>query len=272
MATVASLVAQGVSPGRLLVVDNSEDRQQLEALKRSLHHIARLTAVQNRGYGHAANVGIEIALGLEPYPAAVLVATHEVNPQPGALTALEASLAADPTLGAVGPALVSTVRGGGERVTSGGVFTRLLNEPRQVKIGPASTPTRGTIRRGWLDGAFVLYRSEALHRTRFREDFFLYYEETELQTRLTAGGWGVACVADARVHENSSGVPPMLRGRNLQWFQQLHGSRLQRGLTVPSLIAKTALKALLKLQAPTEAAKMSSGWRAAIREPARPDQ
>ena len=81
------------------------------------------------------------------------------------------------------------------------------------------------MRRAWLDGAFCLYRADLLRAMPFRTDFFLYFEETELHTRIRKAGYGVAWVPTASVEQSSTGVPPRLLGRNLQKYQHLHARR-----------------------------------------------
>jgi GT2 family glycosyltransferase len=267
--SVDRLVEEGIAPERVVVVDNSEDPAVLARLKEVLEDRARVISVANKGYGNAANEGLRLVATMEPSPVSVLVATHEVVPDPGAVNALEHALEEDPRLGAVGPTLISTVRGEGRRVTTGGTLTPILNRPVHRQPEETRGDSRKQVECDWLDGAFVLYRLDAVATLPFREEFFLYYEETELHARLLESGWRIAVVVEAIVRENSSGIPARLRGRNLQWYQQLHGNRLQRLATVPLIMLKAAASALLKRQGLSETKDMLAGWWAAVHSPLR---
>lgn len=268
--TVASLRREDIDGDRIVVVDNSEDPEQ--DLAACLPGRPVVLEIPNRGYGAAANRGIEFLLGLTPPPSRILISTHEVRPEPGAVAVLEAALERAPDVAAVGPTVNSSKPDGAVHRICGGRFTALLNEPRHILelAGKAKALPESPLERDWLDGAFVLYRSWVLEQERFREDFFLYYEESELHARLGKRGWPVAWVPEAEVHELAAGVPPFLRGRNLQRFQQLHGSRLSAVLTVPLALAKASVKAVAGRAGWGQVRQLATGWLAALRSPARP--
>jgi GT2 family glycosyltransferase len=269
VATTEALLAEGVAPDRLILVDNSEDDRILDRLRKQLEVKARVVSVPNGGYGQAANAGVKLALELHSTPERILISTHEARPRKGTVEALERALDDDPTLGAVGPVLVSDVHGREERVTAGGRLTTLLNIPMPNKTDLRHIPAGRVVRCDWLDGSFVLYRCAPLVAAPFREEFFLYYEETETHARMTEQGWRIGCATDALVRERSAGIPPRLRGRNLQWFQQLHGNRFQRLAVVPTVVAKSAARSALRKGTSGETRMLAVGWSEAVRRPLR---
>jgi N-acetylglucosaminyl-diphospho-decaprenol L-rhamnosyltransferase len=269
LRTIDLIVEQGVAPERLVVVDNTEDPSIAESLRQALPSAAKLEIVDNQGYGPAVNIGVACLLEANPLVDYILVSSHETVPAPGAIVALEQALDADPVLGVVGPTLISESQDPASRIcwSQGGILTRYLNEPRHVGyLTPLqSMPNGSVVRRAWLDGAFCLYRSAILRNMQFRSDFFLYYEETELHTRMRKQGYAIGWVPSACVEQSSDGVPTQLLGRNLQLFQQLHGTRTQRAFSVPTVIARRAARALIGRSRWNEVGQIARGWISALR-------
>jgi N-acetylglucosaminyl-diphospho-decaprenol L-rhamnosyltransferase len=222
--TVHGLVEAGVAPECLLVVDNSEDAE-IEAALRAAADEWRVLTVPNRGYGAAANAGAAMMAGSD----FLLVATHEVRIDGPSLRALVAGLAADPDVAAVGPGLICT--DGGRVWSRGGLLTPRLRLPRQIIDDVVDSPMVRDV--DWLDGACVLYRAGVLVEHPFREDFFMYFEETELHTRLRALGWRIATVEDATAYQSSNGMPAYWGCRNVVLFQRAHGTWMSRLLAPP---------------------------------------
>lgn len=263
--TAKGILDQGIDARDLLVVDNSGEKVSELDLRDALPPEVAVERISNRGYGNAVNSGVDRLLEREYPPRYILVVTHEVRPQHGTVSMLLRALETHPDLVAVGPTLHTSPKSGGQSVASGGTATRLLGIPQHV---PSVSPTEDAIvERSWLDGAFILYRQEAFGESRFREEFFMYVEETEFHYRLRKEGGRIGCVTSAHVSETANDIPPLLQGRNLQWLLDLHGRPLQRRLAVPSVIAKAAIKALLGRKQWVEVRELWSGWRQARREP-----
>lgn len=260
------LLAESIPPSCLIVVDNSDDPDMLALLRQELPNTIAIHAVPNRGYGAAVNFGADILLAGEPNLDYILVSTHETVPAKDAIILLQQALDDDPTLAVAGPSLVTREGGCSVYWSHGGRLSRFLNEPRHVAPGvPVTTPLTGEVeRRAWVDGAFCLYRAVVLAHTRFREDFFLYFEETELHTRLRRNGHQIGWVPAAIVEQSSDGIPPYLLARNLQRFQTLHGSLFQRALTVPIVILRRAIKKIARYDSKSEIGDLLRGWRDGI--------
>lgn len=261
--TVGLLLQEGIDPTDMIVVDNSGGEVSFAQLTEGVPHGVRIETIENQGYGNAANHGITLLLGRENPPGSILVATHEVTPHPNAIGMLGAALENDASLLAVGPTVVSSMEEGEGWTSSGGTRSHFLGIPQHAE--PVDEAV--VVPRVWLDGAFVLYRSSALKVNRFREEFFLYYEETELHYRLASQGGGVACVTGAVVEEVANDVPLALQGRNLQWLLDLHGTWWQRRVTVPWLIARTSLKTVLGRTERSDLKALIAGWRWSRKNP-----
>jgi GT2 family glycosyltransferase len=268
LRTINLLIDQGIAPHRLVVIDNSEDPAITEQLRDSLPAACTLRTIDNAGYGDAVNVGASALLTNNAHVDYILVSSHETVPANGALPALELALDADTRLGVVGPTLISASDSGARICWSmGGIFTRFLNEPRHAGYMSRLTtmPAGPVVQRAWLDGAFCLYRADVLFSMKFRTDFFLYYEETELHVRMRKRGYTIGWVPSSCVEQSSDGVPPFLLGRNLQLFQLLHGSQSHKLLSVPAVIARRVARRVLGRGQRGEVRAIIRGWMSAWR-------
>ncbi|KRE62285.1 hypothetical protein ASG78_04350 [Nostocoides sp. Soil756] len=216
LETLHDIVAAQVPTSRLVVVDNSENEETATALEASAEGWHVVT-VSNKGYGAAANTGVQHVADSD----LVLVLTHEVRIDAASVAALIRTIAEDPSVAAAGPGLVVTDR---NAVWSrGGALSRHLLLPRQIRSEQVGLPRVNDV--DWLDGACVAYRTSDLLVAPFREDFFLYFEETELHTRLRRAGRRVVTVGDATAYQSSAGMPAYLGCRNYIVFLAAHGSR-----------------------------------------------
>ncbi len=201
-AFAASLRTENVS--ELIVVDNASSDGSLAGLDADpAVRVVRTGA--NLGYGAGANRGVaSTATEL------VLVSNPDVAVHPGALDALSAAFAADPTLAIAGPRILnvdgtrypsarrfpSTVVAGGHAllglVAPGNRFTRRY---RMADLDPETTATVD-----WVSGACFMARHRALEELGgFDESYFMYLEDVDLCWRAHRAGWSVAYVPAAAV-------------------------------------------------------------------------
>jgi GT2 family glycosyltransferase len=98
----------------------------------------------------------------------------------------------------------------------------------------------------WADGAFLLVRKGALQRAGgFREDFFLYFEEVELQLRLRLSGWSVRVVPAAVCAQEPGNFTAYLQVRNRILLLRAFPSYFDRRLRFSLLdVLKTCAKSL----------------------------
>jgi N-acetylglucosaminyl-diphospho-decaprenol L-rhamnosyltransferase len=159
----------------------------------------------NLGYGAAANRGIDVS-GSE----LVLVSNPDVAVHPGALGALVAALAGDPTLAIAGPMVLEA---DGTRYPSARRFPSLVDAAGHALLGDIAPNNRFTRRYrmgdrpvdeaaevDWVSGACFLARRRALHELGgFDESYFMYAEDADLCWRARRAGWGVLYVPGAVV-------------------------------------------------------------------------
>jgi len=200
---VASLRAEGVAD--VIVVDNASSDGSAENLASADDKVRLVQTGTNRGYGAAANRGVDVsALDL------VLVSNSDVSVHSGALSALIEVLDADPTLAIVGPRILEP---DGTRYPSARRFPSLLDAAGHAVLGDL-VPTNRFTRRyrlgyldvndvtdvDWVSGACFLARRRALDELHgFDESYFMYAEDTDLCWRARRAGWGVVFVPGAAV-------------------------------------------------------------------------
>ena len=114
--------------------------------------------------------------------------------------------------------------------------------------------------RAWLDGAFCLYSADALESFAFSEEYFLYFEEVDLQIRIRRAGGKVMWLPSARVSQISSGIPVYYLTRNMCIFQSHHGNAAQRALAPLYSLLRLALRECIGERRITEFRDMWHGF------------
>ncbi|MDV8055967.1 glycosyltransferase family 2 protein [Rhodococcus sp. IEGM 1343] len=264
-STVDALAGGVTAPSTIVVVDNSEEPERAGELERAFGTRAAVLRTSNKGYGAAVNAGIEWLRSELPDMRYLVVATHEARADPMAVRELVAALEYDSRAGIAGPTL--RVHDGAEQVWStGGFLTRVLRLPRHFDHRAEGIGTDvGTVERTWVDGAFVLYRVDALNAASMDESYFLYMEEVDYHLRLRRAGWTTLHVPAAQVWQSSSGIPPYSLARNMQLFQHAHGTRRGRVFAAPWSIAHRALSNVVHGRRPVGLVAMLRGWRDGLR-------
>lgn len=199
-----SLIAEGIQS--IVVVDNASadgsDRVAARAGVRWIQNGANL------GYGRAANRGAAdpAAAGTDH----LLVCNPDLEVRPGAITALAAWLAEDPSLAAVGPRIVNP---DGSLYPSARTFPDLVDAIGHGLLGHV-VPRNPFTRRyrlldwdheqrapvDWISGACLLIRREAWDGVGgFDPSYFMYLEDVDLCWRLREAGWKVGYEPAAEV-------------------------------------------------------------------------
>lgn len=205
MRCLRSLEDLTAAPAKVWVIDNGSEDDSASELA---HYLAAsplraelvCTGV-NLGFGGGCNVGIERALseGADT----IWLLNNDAVAAADALVALQARMESDPSLGAVGSVIYDLhhpkrilVWGGGRVILWAGLSSHFLR---------ATTPDR----LDYLTGASLLLRREALERVGHfdSQNFFMYWEDTDLCLRLRAAGWKLAVAEASRIwHEHSSSL------------------------------------------------------------------
>jgi N-acetylglucosaminyl-diphospho-decaprenol L-rhamnosyltransferase len=188
---------RGATSGRVAVVvaDNKAPDPEVERITERTG--ARyLPLSRNEGYGAGMNSAVKVLPAEVEW---VLVSNPDVELGEGAIDALLASATSDPTIGAVGPAIM----------TDGLVYPSARSIPSlRTGVGHAlfaniwvANPWTRSYRRdsesepvrreaGWLSGACLLVRRSTFERLGgFDADYFMYFEDVDLGYRLGKAGY-----------------------------------------------------------------------------------
>lgn len=190
---VASLRDVGVD--EVVVVDNGSSDGSLALLARRDDRIVVISPGANVGYGAGVNLGVQATSG-----ELLLVCNPDIVVESNALDLLIHRLLADPTLGIVGPALVSL---DGTVYPSGRAFPTLRRSSVQALVGVVAPRSAYSERYrsssrvqkepgivDWVTGACLLVRRVAFDAIGgFDDSYFMYVEEVDLCWRLAAAGW-----------------------------------------------------------------------------------
>jgi GT2 family glycosyltransferase len=213
-ATIESVIANGVDPESIVVVDNASPSDALAAVRRADPRVEVLALPRNDGYAAGMNAGLRRWSDRD-----VLLLTHDCVLEPGALAQLRAALA-DPAVGMAGPLLClrsdpDVVWSAGGRYDGRRITHRAFRTPRSA----LPEATSGAV--DWLDGACLLLRRDAIDAVgAFDEHYFLYFEETDLAFRLRRAGYRVVCARRAVAEQEPSPRPEALFVRNQLRFLQ----------------------------------------------------
>lgn len=237
--TAVAAVQDGDYPSAIvLVVDNSPEPGMTAQLRDLLDPCVTLVrSPGNVGYGAGNNNGIRAALALAPVDYFWILNPDTVA-APDALSRLVATADQHPEAALVASRLVGA---GGDRVLYDGArldpvsgATSLLGSGAPV----GDRPAHGPVRTDYAHGASMLVRAESLATTGLvPEDYFLYFEETDLAMRARAAGFAVLVEPRSSVRHlrRSWGALPsstylyyMVRNREIfsrRWGFDLPGSR-----------------------------------------------
>ncbi|MGA1554868.1 MAG: glycosyltransferase family 2 protein [Ilumatobacteraceae bacterium] len=179
--------------GRVVLVDNGGGAVLPPGLD-----VRILRPGANRGFGAAANAGIELALADGADRVALL--NDDVEVEPGWLRPLEEALDRDVQVGAVQPKLL-LARTDPVLVNSVGVEIGADGAGRDVGHGePDDSRFESSRRIDAFTGGAVLFRRRFFEDTGgFDERYFLYYEDVDLALRGAESGWTYRCEPASRV-------------------------------------------------------------------------
>jgi GT2 family glycosyltransferase len=221
---------------RIDVVDNDSQDGSYEKIAKAVHvagwdDVQVLRSERNGGFGAGNNFSIRPALASDDPPEFVYILNSDAFPAPDAVSSLLSFLQSHPTAGIAGsyihgvdgephltafrfPSLKSEILGGFRL----GALTKLWPDV-EVPIQPMPNETREV---DWLAGASMMVRREVFDEVGlFDEEFFLYFEETDLCRRASLAGWSVYYTVESRVaHVGSASTGFKERDRPMPryWF------------------------------------------------------
>ncbi len=222
-----SLSNQTVMPRSVIIVDNGGSFTEADLANWQLSEISTLISrPDNPGYGAAVNLARDV-VGKN----ALLVLTHDAVFDES-LSELLLDALHDETVGSVGPILHfandrKRIFSAGGRLSKAGLASH-LRAPR------SETPYEVD----WVDGAIVMYSSQALDSIDWLdESYFLYFEDVDTGWRLHRAGWQCHVVPAAIAFQQPGAHPPYLGMRNMALFARKAGISPVRhlGAVVPRL-------------------------------------
>jgi len=233
----------------IVVLDNASEDGSAAAVRERFPHVRVIEQQHRAGFGANHNTVIRATTGRYVY-----VLNEDTTADDWSFERITEHLDAHPQVAALGPRLVypdgrlqdSAWRFPTPLVSTMGLATLGRLGVKQSK-GASVRPV------DWVMGAALVLRREALDQVGlFDEDFFLYSEEVDLQTRLRQAGWETHYFPELTVvhHESqfSAGIPErrineMWRSRHRYWRK--HHSRMGARVAALATGSQYAARALL---------------------------
>lgn len=208
LRAVGLVLEQSRPPGHVFVVDNGSDDGSVERLRAGLASWPDRTTLiindLNKGFGGGCNPAIEAAV-TDRYDYIWLL-NNDATPEHDCLAALlYAAENATAPLGAVGSLLIDP---SGCHAPHFGSWMR----PTSLTCSYVTQQEELNHRYAWCTAASLLLNTDAIKAIGgFDENFFMYWEDADLNTRLRNSGYSLACTQYARVrHEagtSSNSIP-----------------------------------------------------------------
>lgn len=247
-AEAARKAMSGIA-GEIIIVDNDSQDGSFEAITAHVqdqgwdenNHVRVIQSGHNGGFGAGNNVGIRAGLSDDSQPDYVYILNSDAFPAENAIRLLLEHLETTPEAGFAGsyiygedddPHLTSfrfpSIASEFESGINFGPVTRLFKN-RVVPI-PIPSETRPV---DWLAGASLMMRQSVLDEIDlFDEQFFLYFEETDLCRRAALAGYRTDYVRSSEVMHIGSvstgmktwqRVPTYWFDSRLHYFVKNHG-------------------------------------------------
>lgn len=209
-ARAARTAMEGIE-GAITIVDNDSQDGSFERLVQATADwpgVRVLASDRNGGFGAGNNLGIRAGLPGGARPDFIYLLNSDAFPEPEAIRLLRDHLLVQPDCAFVGGAAFG--EDGAPHVTAfrfptafsefeGAANTGLISRAlRRHRLLVGMPETRCPV--DWCAGATIMFRNDALDRTGlFDEDFFLYFEETDLCHRIWAAGFTGCFLPQSRV-------------------------------------------------------------------------
>ena len=252
----------------IVVLDNASEDGSAAAVRERFPHVRVIEQEHRAGFGSNHNTVIRATTGRYVY-----VLNEDTTANDWSFERITEYLDAHPQVAALGPRLVypdGRLQDSAWRFPTPLVSTMGLATLGQLGVKQSKGASVRPV--DWVMGAALVLRREALDQVGlFDEDFFLYSEEVDLQTRLRQAGWETHYFPELTVvhHESqfSAGIPErrineMWRSRHRYWRK--HHSRMGARVAALATGSQYAARALL-----SQAARRDPGIEARMRLHAR---
>lgn len=245
---VTPLIEDGLP---VVVVDNSSTDESVVLLADEFPTVDVVVNATNVGFAAANNIGIAQAS-----TELVLLLNNDTVPNARAVTELDEFMRANPAVGIAGPTLVYPDGSPQESCGPGpNLWTESLGKTMLHRLLPGrrSWAPTGSRQVDWVTGAALCIRRDlALELGGLDEDFFMFYEDLDLCTRVRKAGWEVWFVATRPIVHIGGASRRRVEAETLvhsyhstfRYFDR-HGPRWRslviRVITVPELALRSLL-------------------------------
>lgn len=198
-ACVKSLLATDYPFHEVVVIDNGSGPREVAALRDQFgDRIHLVESSENLGYGGAANLGLEWALGRSAAYAWVL--NNDTTVDSSSLRYLVGAMEREPDYGAVSPLIEAPIGPESPRgIWYAGGVADVSRAWTQHTLEPIES-TDGVVPTGYVTGCAMFLRATAVVQTGlFWSRLFLYWEDVDLSYRLAGAGWKLGVVPSARL-------------------------------------------------------------------------
>ena len=235
LACIASVLAAGLEPGQVILVDNASEDGSVAAIRERFgSELCVLEMETNLGFAGGNNAGIRHALTQDAEW--ILLLNNDTVIAKDMAGILEAAAQKYPEYGILAPLIFyydapATIWFSGHRLLPGTLLTWpvLRKNSTHAAIPPL-------IEVDFLVGCGVMIRREVFERVGFLdESLFMYAEETEFFWRARLAGYRLGCVTAAhmwhKVSLSASRDQPRtryLRVRNQLWFYRQYARGWQK--------------------------------------------
>jgi len=219
----------------IVVVDNNSSDGSPDLVKKRFPNVKLLCASENLGFARASNLGISASAG--EY---VLFLNSDTIANVQSLTVLLDEMKRNPSIGAVGPALLSGQEtyqvSFGKRVD---FFSEFIQKGFFNLYYAKKLRSDQKVREvGWLSAACLLVRRKALEEAGcFDENYFLYFEDIDLCYRIRHEGWTLRFCPQAQIIHIGGTSTSVVKNssryhyrKSQIYFYRKHNSRLFQGL------------------------------------------
>jgi N-acetylglucosaminyl-diphospho-decaprenol L-rhamnosyltransferase len=202
----------------VIVIDNASEDGSGKMVRRE-HPAAKLIALnKNVGFAAANNIGLQSARG-----EFILLLNSDTYVEDDSLQRCLTWMETHPGVGAASPRLIGF---DGQNQPCARPFPSFRDKLRVALWLPAKGAHHAEEASGWLIGAALMLRREALHGLDGFLDtgYFMYWEDTDLSARLLRAGWKLAVFGQGHVRHrgraSSSGKDGNLRLDLYACFEQ----------------------------------------------------
>ena len=220
----------------VLVIDNASADGSTRAVRERFPQVKLIENRVNLGFAYANNQAIAVSQGRF-----ILLLNSDTIVQPNALASMVSFMQSRPEAGIVGP-LVLNVDGTPQRCY--GAFPDIFSEsiyawgldsrwPLSRWFGASSGFLTNGTETGWVLGAALMIRREALEKVGFLDDsYFMYSEEIDLAYRVRKAGWRNFVLGCARIihlggqstQQNRALMKAELFRSKVRYFRKHHGA------------------------------------------------